>query len=109
MRPALQIATHVLLSNPAHWWALLNFTQSLRKVPLDVDGRTTEEKSSEDYRQYRSLWLPTTETSWEEYDAAQRLNDLNFESGMATYALLKRGEVIDEVLCLLGSDKYRSG
>lgn len=90
--PALQIASNVLRSNPPYWLAFLNFTRTLRKVPVDRDGRTRAEKEEDSYRQYRSIWPEHRDTNWEEYDSASLLNSLNFDSAKATYALLRRGE-----------------
>lgn len=91
LQPSLRIATKVLRSTPPAWLAFLNFTRSLRKVPIDVDGRTDQQKASQDYRQYRSLWL-NDDTTWDEYASAKALNAICFESGKATMAVLRRGE-----------------
>lgn len=82
----------MLDANPPHWLAVLNFTRTLRQVPRHVDGRTDDEKEDDDYRPYASIWLPGTQTDWEEYDTATLLNSMDFDSGRATYALLRRGE-----------------
>lgn len=84
---------------------MLNFTETLRKVPIDVDGRTDDQKAAPDYRQFRSLWLPDSNPvpGYEEYDAARALRALGFKSGKATMALLLRGEhypVSAKRLCL---------
>ncbi|KAG8170027.1 hypothetical protein KVR01_000772 [Diaporthe batatas] len=87
LRPSMQLATMVINSGHPTFNMFLEGFYHMRRVPMDRDGRTDEEKQNPLYRQFRALWHEIDER--EMYDHARELRRLGFDARGATLAHLQ--------------------
>lgn len=88
LQPSLRLASRVMHSGHPTWSMFLNGIYHMRKVPMDRDGRTDEEKKDGNYRPYRTLYHEIDED--EMYDHARLLYRSGFDAQRATEWVLNR-------------------
>lgn len=86
LQPSLQLVSKVLESGHPFWKAMLSLYH-LRPVPEEKDGRTDEQKASQDYRPYISVCYENDRSQM--YPSARELKDVGFDSEAAALEMLR--------------------